>query len=52
MQMMMKFKKMCVTGSEENHTNFSPTACDNLYDVGGSVSINRATMLKSKGTMV
>ena len=51
MQMTM-FKKMCVVGSEENHMNFSPTACDNLFDVGGSASTKKATMLKSKGTVM
>ncbi|XP_012935185.1 spore coat protein SP60 [Aplysia californica] len=49
MQMTMKFKKMCIAGSEEIHVNFSPTACDNLFDVGGSASTKKATMLESKG---
>ncbi|XP_035824851.1 uncharacterized protein LOC118477447 [Aplysia californica] len=45
-------QKMCVAGSVENHMNFSPTACDNLFDVGGSALTKKATMLKSKGTIM
>ena len=50
--MTIKFKKISVDGSEENQMNFSPTACNNLFDVGGSASTKIATILKRKGIVI